>query len=122
MQKNLTDPTSLIVAASKNSVDTLINDPSILNDNAHFDLIAKKLDNLRFTKANRLTAFEKHLTAKEYVDNTFSNSVDDPTLIRQNRNIDFNNHKVTNINTITLNIQALNDNQVITKPYIDQFL
>ena len=46
---------------------------------------------------------------KNYVDNIFKND------------IDFNDNKLTNINSITLNKQAENDNQVITKAYVDQF-
>ena len=33
-----------------------------------------------------------------------------------------NNKKLTNINSITLNAQAVADNQVNTKAYVDQFL
>ena len=46
---------------------------------------------------------------KNYVDNIFKND------------IDFNDNKLTNINSITLNQQAENDNHVITKAYVDQF-
>ena len=48
-------------------------------------------------------------------------SLDEPTLVRNNRHNDFNNINLTNINSITLNTQAVNDNQVITKAYVDQF-
>ena len=34
---------------------------------------------------------------------------------------DFNNNNLTNINSITLKTQAVNDNQIITKAYVDQF-
>ena len=34
---------------------------------------------------------------------------------------DFGNYNLTNINSITLNKQAENDNEVITKAYVDQF-
>ena len=46
---------------------------------------------------------------KNYVDNIFKND------------IDFNDVKLENINTITLNKQAENDNEVITKAYVDRF-
>ena len=46
---------------------------------------------------------------KNYVDNIFKND------------IDFNDVKLVNINTITLNKQAQNDNEVITKAYVDRF-
>ena len=49
------------------------------------------------------------------------NSIDEPSLVRNNRNNDFGYYNLTNINSITLNTQAVNDNEVITKPYVDQF-
>ena len=35
--------------------------------------------------------------------------------------MDFSNINLTNINSITLKTQAVNDNQIITKAYVDQF-
>ena len=55
--------------------------------------------------------------SKNYVDN----SIDKVSLVRNNQDNDFNNNNLTNINSITLNTQAVNDNQVITKAYVDQF-
>ena len=55
--------------------------------------------------------------SKNYVDN----SKDESSLVRNNQDNDFNNNNLTNINSITLNRQAENDNEVITKAYVDQF-
>ena len=52
-----------------------------------------------------------------YVDN----SKEEFSLARNLRNIDFDNNNLTNINSITLITQAVNDNQVINKAYVDQF-
>ena len=60
---------------------------------------------------------DSHLTAKLYVDK----SIDEVSLVRNNQDIDFINNNLTNKNSITLNTQAVNDNQVITKAYVDQF-
>ena len=60
---------------------------------------------------------DSHLTAKLYVDN----AIDESLLVRNNQNNDFNNNNLTNIISITLNTQAVNDNGVITKAYVDQF-
>ena len=57
------------------------------------------------------------MTAKLYLDN----AVDEQSLVRNNQDNDFNNNNLTNINNITLNTHAVNDNQVITKAYVDQF-
>ena len=54
---------------------------------------------------------------KNYIDNLFN----DPSLIKNNKDNDFGNYKLTNINSITLKKQAENDNEVITKAYVDQF-
>ena len=48
-------------------------------------------------------------------------TLDQSTLVRNNKNNNFNYDNLTNINSITLNTQAVNDNEVITKAYVDQF-
>ena len=53
--------------------------------------------------------------------NFFDKSIDEPSLVRNNQNNDLGNYNLTNINSITLNKQAENDSEVITKSYIDQF-
>ena len=53
--------------------------------------------------------------------NYFNNSIDETSLIRNNKNNDFGNYNLTNINSITLNNQPINDNEVVTKSYVDQF-
>ncbi len=55
--------------------------------------------------------------SKNYVDN----SIDESSLVRNNQDNNFSNNNLTNINSITLNRQAENDNEVITKAYVDQF-
>ena len=57
------------------------------------------------------------MTAKTYVDD----AIDEPPLVRNNQNSDFNNHNLTNIKSTTLSIQAVNDNHIITKAYVDHF-
>ena len=64
-----------------------------------------------------MPAVGEHLTAKYYVDN----AIDEAPLVRNNKDNDFGNYNLTNINSITLNKQAENDNEVITKSYVDQF-
>ena len=53
----------------------------------------------------------REVASKNYVDN----SIDKSSLVRNNRDNDFGNYNLTNINSITLNKQAENDNEVITK-------
>ena len=115
--KNLPDPISIREATSKNYVDNLFNNPSILKNNAHINLNDRNITNARFIQVNQLPQIDSHLTAKLYVDN----SIDEPSLVRNNQDNDFGNYNLTNINSITLNKQAENDNEVITKAYVDQF-
>ena len=77
----------------------------------------RNITNCRFLSVNQLPQIDSHLTAKLYVDN----SIDEPSLVRNNQDNDFGNYNLTNINSITLKKQAENDNEVITKAYVDQF-
>ena len=115
--KNLPDPISIREAASKNYVDNLFNDSSIVKNNAHIDLNDRNITIARFIQVNQLPQIDSHLTAKLYVDN----SIDETSLVRNNKDNDFGNYNITNINSITLNKEAANDNEVITKAYVDQF-
>ena len=115
--KNLPDPISIREAASKNYVDNLFNDPSIIKNNAHIDLNGRNITNARFIQVNQLPQTDSHLTAKLYVDN----EIDQTSLVRNNKDNDFGNYNLTNINSIILYKQAENDNEVITKAYVDQF-
>ena len=93
----------------KNYVDIIFKNDIDFND--------VQLENIKFVKVNYQPAVNEHLTPKIDVDD----KVDEPTLIRNNQNNDFGNYNLTNINSITLNKQAENDNEVITKAYVDQF-
>ena len=115
--KNLPDPISIREAASKNYVDNLFNDPTIIKNNSHIDLNDRNITNARFIQVNQMPQIDSHLTAKLYVDN----SIDESSIVRNNQDNDFDNYNLTNINSITLNTQAVNDNHVITKAYVDQF-
>ena len=59
----------------------------------------------------------REAASKNYVDN----SIDEVSLVRNNKDNDFGNYNLTNINSITLNKQAENDNEAITKAYVYQF-
>ena len=118
--KNLPDPTNLQDACSKNYVDIKFNDPSIIKNTAHVDFNDKNLDNVRFVKVNSMPAVGEHLTAKYYVDNEISIAVDESSFVRNNKDNDFSSYNLTNINSIALNKQAENENEVIRKAYVDQ--
>ena len=115
--KNLPCPQENSDAVCKSYADNLFNDPSILKNTVHIDLIDRNITNARFIQVNQLPQIDSHLTAKLNVDT----EIDQPSLVRNNQDNDFNNNNLTNINSITLNTQATNDNQVFTKAYVDQF-
>ena len=73
--------------------------------------------NARFIQVNQWPQIDSHLTPKLYVDN----AVDEPSVVRNNKDNDFGKYNFTNISSVTLNTQAVTDNQVITKAYVDQF-
>ena len=75
------------------------------------------MENIKFVKVNYAPAVGQHLTPKIYVED----SIDEISLVRNNKDNDFGNYNLTNINSITLNKQAENDDEVITKAYVDQF-
>ena len=115
--KNLPDPISIREAALKNYVDNLFNDPSIVKSNAHIDLNDRNITDARFIQVYQGPQIDSHLTPKLNVDN----AIDESSLVRNNHDSDFNNNKSTNTISNTVNIQAVNDNQVITKAYVVQF-
>ena len=98
-----------------------MNDPSILRNTTHVDFIDKNLHNVQFVKVNSMPAVGDHLTAKYYVDQAISNSVVESTLVGNNQDNIFKIFNLAYIISFTLNNQAVNDNQVIKKPYVDQF-
>ena len=100
--KNLPELISIREAASKNYVDNLFNDPSIVKNNTHIDLIDRNISNARFTQVNQWPQIDSPLTPKLYVDN----AIDEESLVRKNQDNDFNNKNLNNINSITLNKQA----------------
>ena len=80
--KNVPDPISIREACSKSYVDNLFNDPSIIKNTAHIDLDDRNITNVRFLQVNQLPQIDSHLTAKLYVDNAISDSVDESSLLR----------------------------------------
>ena len=94
-----------------------MNDPNIIKNTLHIDLNDKKITNAKFVQINQLPQFDSHSTSKLYVDN----SIDESSLVRNNQDNDVNYYNLTNINSSTLNTQAVNDNHVITEAFVDQF-
>ena len=107
--KNLPDPISIRESALKIYVGNIYENDIDFND--------VNIEKWKFVKVNYQPAVSAFLTLKIHFDNPINNL----SLVRNNQQNDFNNHNLTNINSITLNTEAVNDNQVIIKAYVDQF-
>ena len=83
--KNLPDAVSEREPVSKNYVDKLFNDPSIIKNTAHIDLNDRNITNARFIQVNHLPQIDSHLIAKLNVDIATSGSVDEASLLRLDR-------------------------------------
>ena len=116
--KNLLDPISIREATSKNYVDNLFNDPSIVKNNAPIDLNDRNNTNARFIQLNQLPQIDSHLTAKLYVDT----EIDQTSFVRNNQDNDLNDNKIKNIDSITVNRNPTSDNELANKRYIDDEL
>ena len=75
--KNLPDPISNRETCSKNYVDNLTNDPSIIKNTEHIKLNDRNITNDRFIQVNQLPQIDSHLTAKLNVDNAISDAIDE---------------------------------------------
>ena len=88
-----------------------------MKNTAYIDQKDRIITNAGFIQVNQLPQIDSHLTSNLYVDN----AIDESSLIRNKKDKDFGNYNLTNINSFTLNKQAVNDNEIYTKTYVDQF-
>ena len=89
----------------------------VLKNTEHIDLNDRKITNALFIQVNQLPQIDSQLTAKLYVEN----SSHKPCLVRNIQDNDSGIFNLTSIKSITLNKQTENENEVITKAYVDQF-
>ena len=82
LKTNLEKTKTKIKLPTKNYVDKKFNDPSKIKNTTHVDFIDKNLDNVSFIKVKSFPAIPEHLTAKNYVDNVLSYSVDEWSFLR----------------------------------------
>ena len=88
-----------------------------MKNNAHINLNDRTITNARFIQVKKLPQIDSHLTAQLFVDN----AIEESSLVRNNQDKIFNNNNLTKVNSFTVNTQAVNDSEVITKAYVDQF-
>ena len=114
--KNLPDPLSITEACSKNYVDNLFNDPSIIKNTEHIDLDDRNITNARFIQVNQLPQIDSHLTAKLYVDNTKSDGRKESTLLRLDPDEKLTQDSIILNSTLTSPKTIL---EIPTKNYVD---
>ena len=107
--KKLPDPLDIREPTTQTYVDNILKNDIDFNDN--------KLEIIKFVKVNYQPAVIEHLTPKLYVEN----AIDEISLIRNFQDNDINNYNSTDISNLTLSTQAVNDDHVFTKAYVDQF-
>ena len=64
---------------------------------------------------NQWPQIDSHLTAKLY----FNNTIEEPSLVRNNQGSDFNDIILTNVDSITVNRNSTSGNELVNKNYTD---
>ena len=99
--KNLPDPISISEVGSKNYVDGKLKDPGIIKNTAQVGFNDETFDDVHFVGVNFMPAVSEHLTAKYYVDEAISNSVDEQKLLRLDPNEEINIDEQDSVNLIS---------------------
>ena len=115
--KNVPDPISIREATSKNYVDNLFNDPSIIKNTEHIDLDDRNITNARFIQVNQLPQIDSHLTAKLYVDNAISDGVNESSLLKLDPDEKLIQDSIPLNSTLTSPKTIL---EIPTKKYVDK--
>ena len=115
-------------------VDTQIDQQSIVRNNQDNDFGNYNLTNINSITLNKQAENDNEIITKAYVDQfhlenersrrdlgiDFYNESND--IVKNNQDNDFNNNKLTNINSITINTTPTDNNHVANKKYIDDQL
>ena len=115
-------------------VDTEIDQSSLVRNNQNNDFNNNNLTNIISITLNKPAENDNEVITKAYVDQfhqenersrrdvglSFYNEEVD--LVKNNQDIDLNDKKITNINSITINTTPTDDNHVSNKKYIDDEL
>ena len=118
--------------APKLYVDTEIDQSSLIRKNQNNDFNNNNLTNINSITLNNQAVNDNQVITKAYVDQfhqenersrrdvglDFYNESND--LVKNNQDNDFNDNKLTNINSIIINNNPTDDNHVCNKKYIDE--
>ena len=133
LNSTLTTPkTTLEIPTLENYVDNKFNDPSIIKNTDQADFNNKYLDNVRMITVNEMPEWPNDLTPKFYVERALSELLSyvnelheinrnkrDLSSVFNDQDNEFDNNKLTNIDSITVNRNPNLDNELSNKKYVD---
>ena len=135
LNSTLTSPKTILEIPTKNYVENKYKYPSIIKNTDHFDFNGKNLNNVGWIKVNKMPAIEEHLTPIIYVDNFIEDIIShianlheinrnkrDLSSVFNDQDNDFDENKLTNLDSITFNRNPNLDNELANKKYIDDEL
>ena len=135
LNSTLTSPKTITELPTKNYVDNKFNDPSIIKNTDHADFNNNYLDNVRMITVTELPEWPNELTSKFYVDRVLSELLSyvnelheinrnkrDLSSVFNDQDNEFDNNKLTNLDSVTVNRNPNLDNELANKKYIDDEL
>ena len=135
LNSTLTSPKTIVELPTKNFVDNKFNDPSIIKNTDHVDFNNNYLDNVRMVTVTELPHWPNELTPKVYVDRALSELLSyvnelheinrnkrDLSSVFNDQDNEFDNNKLTNLDSVTVNRNPNLDNELANKKYIDDEL
>ena len=131
----LTSPKTITGLPTKNYLDNKFSDPSIIKNTDHVDLNAKNLHNVGWIKVNEMPVELNDLTPKLCVQNAIRGVLEYVgnlhEINRNRRNLssvfidqtnEFDNNKLANLDSVTVNRDPSSDNELANIKYIDDEL
>ena len=128
--KNLPNPINLTDATNKKYVDDktinfVTNDNfdnnSIVRTNKDNDFKNNKIINLDSISTNRAPILDSEVANKLYLNDNFvtNDNFDNNSIVRTNKDNDFNNKNLTNINSVSINRDPILDLEVVNKLFLE---
>ena len=131
----LTSLKTILEIPTKNDVYNKINDRSIIKNTDHVDFNDNNLHNGRLIRVNEMPEWKNDLTPKLYVDNVIRGIIGyvdnlheinrnkrDLSSVFNDQDNEFDNNKLTNLDSVTVNRNPILDNELANKKYIDDEL
>ena len=135
LNSTLTSPKTILEVPTKNYVENKFNDSSIIKNTDHVDFNNKYIDNVRMISVNEMPEWGNDLTSKLYVDNVLSDLLSyvnelheinrnrrDLSSVFNDQDNEFDNNKLTRLDSITVNRNPTSGNELASKKYIDDEL